>query len=250
MNLLGIPIDNIATVLVHGKDINDNELSEWKKERLGKFTASLVGTLIGKSSNEGVFTQGAMTYIRNVAGEIVTGKTWQKEFFTTAMDWGNAHEFEAINWYCETTGMPYIPSPDNSSHRLIINDKYSACTPDALILPNKKNPFSKDNTRLLAFPLEVKCPPTFANFIEMYYCNSPQELKEVNKNYYWQHICQILFCNSFLRGGNFLVYHPDFKKKGKIIEFNPTEIKDDLIFLKDTLTHATKKLIEIVNYLS
>lgn len=242
MSSIGIPIENISPVMVH-KD-------EWRRNRLGKFTASLVGTLIGKESNIGKFTDGAITYIQNIAGEIITGKPWQKEFMTDATEWGNAHELEAIQWFSQMSGFSFFRNQDNSTHRLIVNDEYSGCTPDALIIPNADKLFSKDGSRLLAYPLEVKCPPTFHVFIKLFSCDTPQQLKEENKTYYWQHICQILFCNSYVRGGKFGVYHPDFKKKGKIIEFRPEQIKEDLIFLNDTLTHATKKLIETVNYLS
>lgn len=251
MSSIGIPIENISPVMVH-KD-------EWRQARLGKFTASLVGTLIGKESNKGIFTQGAMTYIRNVAGEILTGKPWQKEFFTNATNRGNELEPEAIKWFLSQTNYEFLNNTQEQpiynakksidTHRLIINDAYSGCTPDALIFISKSK-FSKDGERLLASPLEVKCPDVYAKFIELYSCECPEDLKYVDKNYYWQHICQILFCNSFARGGNFVPYHPDFPKKGKIIEFTYALVKDDIYFLKDTLTHATKKLIETVNYLS
>jgi hypothetical protein len=57
--------------------------------------------------------------------------------------------------------------------------------------------------------LEVKCPPTYDNYIKLFECDYPAQLKVEEPKYYWQVIDQMDMCGSMV--GNFMVYHPDFK---------------------------------------
>lgn len=237
-----LPISRISEIEVNTET--------WKKHKLGKISSSLVGNLIGEKSNEGKFTKSALTYIRGLAGEAVTGKPCRDEFFTDSTNWGNAHEHYAIEWYENETGAYLFRDEDTGkTHKLIVVDEFCGSTPDALICLDIKNPMSKDDKNLKCMPLEVKCPATFHTFIKFYYCNTPLDLKEAEKMYYWQVLDQILCTNSVLKGGAFCAFHPDFPKKGRIIEFKYELIEEDLLFLEKTKEHAKELLKGMINFL-
>ena len=81
-------------------------------------------------------------------------------------------------------------------------------TPDALI-PIRISP---DETEYEVEPVEAKCPPTFANYISIFECETPMDLKadaKTNGKYYWQVLDQIDSVGA-LRG-HLIAYHPKFR---------------------------------------
>jgi hypothetical protein len=213
---------------------------DWITQRLGKITASQFGKLIGDKSDVGVFTKTAITYIEGLAGEI----------FTNSMDYGNAMEPEAIVYFCEKLGLhPLINTDANDTHRLIINDEYSGCTPDALIskYQDANKLFDESGTKIKVTPLEVKCPPMHHRFIKLFKCITPLNLKHTEPIYFWQVITQMNFCSSLL--GYFGAYNPLFPN-GRLIEFRQVELMDDFKKFNNTLHHAKIELQKTVNLLT
>lgn len=220
----------------------------WHKEKLGKFSASSVVALIGDKSDQGIFTKGAITHIEGKAGEICTGQPAEKEFFNDDTDWGNSHEPESLDYFSENIGRPFLRNEhDNTTHRLIIQNDYMGCTPDALMPVNPNNLFDSTGNFLNVETVEGKCPPKHHRFIKLFKCLTPEDLKSVEAKYYWQVICQMHFCGAIK--GWFFVYHPNFngQKQLRKIEFSKLALLKDFTKLQKTLEFAQAELIRTVN---
>jgi hypothetical protein len=226
---------------------NDAYMEGWRKERLGRFTASLIGKLIGEKSDKGIFTTTAMTYIECVAWERHTGKPAKAEFFTDATNHGNSTEPEAIMWYCQQTGKQVLRTEGrNDTHRLILNDDYTACTPDALVCQAPLEKIFDENDRLKVSPLETKCPLEGHRFIKLLKCETPKQLLETEKLYFWQCLHQLM--SVAYPKGDFCAYHPEASgRKGRIIEFKKVDLVPEMKFLNATIAHANKEVEKILN---
>jgi len=221
---------------------------DWLKARYGCITASLFGQIIGEGSDTGKFSKGAITILEGLAGERITGIRAKEEFFTNATNHGNATEPESIDAFCQYTGMSVLRNEEvGDTHRLIRYDEYCCCTPDSLILNNPKAPFNEAGTHLNVSTLECKNPLVHNQFIKLYKCLTPADLKRNLPLYYWQVVCQILFCD--VLKGFFCAYSPIFKKI-RIIEFKKIELMDDIKKAKLTTEFAKKEIQNIVDLLS
>ena len=166
---------------------------EWHQCRLAKFTSSEIHFLIGS---------GAMNYIRRKVGEELTGKTSKGEIDTEATRWGSFYEAEAINKFGKSKGLDFlvvqqlICEPDNGRF---------GGTPDGIIVIRE----SPDKKEYEVETVEVKCPPTFDNYLLLWECETAQDLKSAKKEYYWQVLDQMDNCGCLV--AYFVVYHPDFK---------------------------------------
>lgn len=116
------------------------ENTEWRKERLGKFTSSEIFKLMksGRKKDE-LFGQTALTYINEKIAEIITGQA-PEPVFAKALEWGAANELDAILTFQERfhgevehfgTGNPkFFPfygisggSPDALTAELVVEAK-------------------------------------------------------------------------------------------------------------------------------
>jgi len=224
---------------------------DWRKQRRGKITASMFGCLVGKDIEKGVINQTGITYLEGLAGEVITDMPAQEEFFTNATNHGNAYEPEAIEYFAEQLGMHSLRNSDRGdTHRLIVNDEYSGCTPDALL--SKESDVNKlfDTTGnfIKVTPLETKCPPIHHRYIKLFKCLTPQDLKRTEPKYYWQVITQMVFCGSL--NAYFGAYNPYFTNKGRLIEFKQIDLMDDIKLFHKTLSLAKAELIKTVNLFS
>lgn len=166
---------------------------EWHHSRLAKFTSSDIYRLI---------TDGTLkTYVREKVGEELTGKSAKGEVDTEATRWGAFHEADALMKFGQKHGLEFL-----ITQQLITeNGSRFGCTPDGLI-PLRESP---DQTEWEVESVEVKCPPTYANYIGLFECQTPMDLKDENKMYYWQCLDQMVNCESLTH--HFVAYHPDFK---------------------------------------
>lgn len=214
----------------------------WKKEKRGKFSASLFGKLFGKKfdSAKGDFGQTAITYIESMAGEKVTGQPAKHEFSNVYTDSGNAMEQEAIKYFCKVMNKEVLrPAGRFDSHTLIHHDDYCCCTPDALIcMAPKERLFTENGLEVKVAPLETKCPPVLHRFIKLYKCKTPKMLKDTEWDYYWQVIFQMICTGSLI--GYFAAYNPHFPNPMRIIEFKKMELAEDFKLANATLHHAKK----------
>lgn len=174
---------------------------EWRQNRLAKFTSSEISRLFGG---------GFMRYIREKVGEELTGKSANGEIDTEATRWGAFHEAEALQKFGKQMQLDFLVTQQ------LVYDPASrfGCTPDGLIVLRE----SPDGTEYEVETVEVKCPPTFANYIELFECETPMDLKAANPQYYWQCLDQMENCESIRH--HFIAYHPDFKRGNmKILSF-------------------------------
>lgn len=216
---------------------------EWYAARLGKFTASEIYLLMAPSG----FGDGAINYIRRKVGEELTGKSAKGEIDVEATRWGNFYEAEALTKFGQQRGVEFLITQQ------LIADPESrfGCTPDGLI-PTRISP---DDTEYDVETVEAKCPITFDNYIRLFECLTPQDVKEESKQYYWQVLDQMEDCRSLI--GWFIVYHPDFKAGNmRIIKFESmqqVEVKSqktfpiyaDLKLLRERKIMAEEKFNEI-----
>jgi len=182
---------------------------EWKRARMGKFTSSMIYKLMGEQYNR---------YVRQKVGELmIKDDYWEEMSFvstevdTAATRWGSLYESEAIQKFAEKQGIRYIVT------RNLIHEQGSlfACTPDGLIVKRE----SPDGTEYEVETLEVKCPPVPENYLILFDCETPKDLKSAKKEYYWQVLDQMDNCGSLV--GHFVAYHPAFKSGNmKHIVFN------------------------------
>jgi len=179
---------------------------EWFEGRLGKFTSSEIHFLMGDK----FLTTGCQSYIHRKAGEILTGKSIKGEIDTDATRWGAAEEANAVKKFSKWAGLDFIICQQLISE----NGSPFGSTPDGVIVKSE----SSDGTKYDVMTVEVKCPPTYTNYVGLALCETPQDLKFENKIYYYQVLDQMLSCDCLV--GYFVAYHPDFKQGNmRIIEF-------------------------------
>lgn len=203
---------------------------EWTTARLAKFTSSKIHYLTYPKG----FTDQSYRYIRERVGEELTGEPADREIDTDATRWGHFYEAEGIKRIGRLLGLQFVIVQQ------LITDPNSrfGSTPDGLVIVRE----SSDHTAYEVEPLEQKCPPTYDAYISLFECDTPLQLKETKREYYWQMLDQMDACGA-LRG-HFGIYHPKFKVGNhKCITFNyndytPTAkgkvyyIKDDLALLR------------------
>lgn len=147
-------------------------------------------------------TGSAMQYVRRKVGEEFTGKSSKGEIDTEATRWGSFYEAEAITKFGKQKGLDFlvvqqlICEPDGGRF---------GGTPDGII-PIRESP---DGLEYEVETVEVKCPPTFDNYLLLFECDSPADLKKAKKEYYWQVLDQMDLCSCLV--AYFVAYHPDFK---------------------------------------
>ena len=165
---------------------------EWHSSRLAKFTSSEIYRLTGS---------GFMNYVRVKVGEEMTGKSAKGEIDTEATRWGGFYEAEAVQKFGIKMGLEFLVT----QQLITDNESRFGSTPDGLIVIRE----SPDGTEYEVETVEVKCPPTYDNYLLLFDCETPQDLKQAKKEYYWQVLDQIDNCQA--QKGHFVAYHPDFR---------------------------------------
>lgn len=188
---------------------------EWREGRKGKFTSSENYKLMGEQYQR---------YVRQKVGEIM----WINEKSTVfspsmgeleieATRWGHFYEPEAMQKFGIKMGLKYLVT------QKLITEPGSrfGSTPDGLIVKR----ISPDETEYEVETIEVKCPPTSENYLLLFDCDTPKQLKTAKKEYYWQVLDQMDNCESLV--GHFVAYHPEFKSGNmKHIVFNAVEAEE------------------------
>lgn len=145
---------------------------EWFAERLGKFTSSEMHCLMVKSKTAGeYFGDGARTYILKKVNELVTGIVEDGKAYGAAIDWGNAHEPEAIEFYSHHTGNIVQPCGFVTALNPMLAEIHGG-SPDGLILSSTL--------------IEVKCPYNGENHQKNMALQSVEQFKKLHPKYYTQ----------------------------------------------------------------
>ena len=208
--------------------------NEWYQARLGRFTASqcakLMGVVVKGNANSinYVKAQGAQNYILEKVAETLTGN--REEIHNKALDWGNELEPDARDYFELATGLKVeeigiVESKEN---------KHISCSPDGLIGDDAG--------------IEIKCPFNSKNHILHMMVGNGDDLKRINKNYYFQiQMCLMLTGRKFWY---FASYDPRFTGKYRmhIVKIMPNY--DDIQSLSDRLEKASQikeSILKIIN---
>lgn len=195
----------------------------WHKFRLGKGTSSKIHAICGADG----FGKSGMTYVYQKVGELLTGKSNDKELdFDEDLEWGKLYEPESIEAFAKKMGIKLLVT------QKIISEPGSrfSSTPDAIWVHGEcKIDTSEYNVSIA----EGKCPRTYHNFIPKFLCRTPAELYKINKENFWQVIDQMHQSGS--SKGYFFVYHPYFPEGSNIniIEFRQMELWKEFKLLSD-----------------
>ena len=234
--------------MLHKTRISKIEIhsDEWFEKRLGKLSSSEIHFIMGNT----FWSSGCQTYIYRKVGEKIANKSavtsdYDQSSMISAMRWGNEYEIHAVRRFAEIKNLPFIIYQKLILHE---NGRFGS-TPDGLIV-NKE---SADELEYDVSTIEVKCPPTYHNYVRLALCKTPQDIKRESAQYYWQVLDQMLMCQSLY--GYFVVYHPDFKQGGiNIVEFRKMEkigdtypLVEDFRLLEQRKEMATSKFDEIYN---
>lgn len=222
--------------MLHKNHISNIEIysEEWRRARLGRFTSSKIAVLCGEKE----FTDGAMTYIYQKAGEYLTGQCGDDEDIETEHTaWGNTYEPEALKIVAKRLEIQYL-----ATQKLIFApDSQFSSTPDGIWIKGLAESGDEYNVRTI----EVKCPKKFEKFFPLSDCKTPADLKKANKQYYWQVVDQMDNCGSVI--GYFAAYHPLIPNENlNLIQFNKLDMWDDFKLLQARKKSAIQKFNERV----
>jgi hypothetical protein len=207
-----------------------NEINQWLSSRAGKFTASEIHKIMGKGRGQEYFGMVAKSYITTKAAEILTGEPANQRGQTMAMEWGVAHEFEAITKYQAQYGE--IEYYGGANPQFFEYSKFSGGSPDGV---------SGDCV------IEVKCPFNSAEHLKHLLMKDREEVKDVIPEYYWQMTANALFTNK--PNAVFISYDPRFEDQYQLKVLRFSIDLDDCSLLKERLEEAEKELNSILKRL-
>lgn len=177
------------------------EIQDWQAARLGKITASELHRLMasGKKKDE-YFGKTALSYIDEKISELLTGQPVKDLSGLNAIEWGNAHEAEAISYLEQLIGIPVEPFGGQNNKFFPLN-QFSGGSPDALT----------------EFHLvENKCPYNSSvhiqNLIASYNGEGSTWMKEYRKEHYIQ-MQMNMMCTK--------------RDKGLYVSYDPRPIDED-----------------------
>lgn len=202
-----------------------DQFHEWEMERCGKLTASEIHKLLVKGKAE-YFGVSAKSYIRMKVAELLTlipnngGRV-----NIAALEWGNAHEYEAVKRFEKETGKQ-VEYYGGGNPKFFAYTEFSGGSPDGI---------TDDGI------IEVKCPMNSGEHIEHLLLNDAEDLKGYYPECYWQMIFNMICTGT--SAGYFISYDDRFINEAlqvKIlrIELNP----DDEMRLKEAIAEAEKQL--------
>lgn len=241
----GLSFDSLTDMKAQNNDV----LTEWEKQRLGKFTSSRIGDLMTKGKPgttmlrkklakmdedsdeykallleietkeyEAIFGLTAKTYIREKLAELLTGLPKETPE-TFAMAWGTKYESEAINFYAENFAEEKV---EHLGTVFIPFNEICGGSPDGYI--------GKDGI------LEIKCPNSH-NHLETL-------MDDVVKMQY-RYQCQANMLFSGRNWCDFVSYDPRFQDdslKMKVIRIERDEKICNAIL--DRITEAAQMVLE------
>ena len=216
----------ISGVQMHSED--------WFTKRLSKFTSSEWHLVMGERG----IGEGGKSYIYRKVGELLTGIVNKKEIATEATEHGNLYELENLRMFAKVMGLGFLVTqkliaPQDSKH---------SSTPDALIV----NYEAENKEEYSVSTVEAKCPLTYDNYIKLWKCRTPFDVKKVKPEFYWQTLHQMWVCDSLV--GYLSVYHPHFRVgQLRIIEFKKIDLVSEFKLLKQRAIEAELLFDETVN---
>lgn len=201
------------------RPMTDAEMAQWKTDN-PKSTAKTI-------ADPKLLSSGAMTFVLEVAGEILTGQSADGNARGIAIDWGIYNEPAARKLYEKVKGVVV-----REIGIVQMNDFVSG-SPDGLV--------GDDGG------IEIKCPFANHRHLENLMLTHWEELKEAHPDYYWQCIGAILINQR--SWWDFVSYSPNFKGSAKlgIVRLNFADVESDVRLLAIKLKYAVIELNKIVD---
>lgn len=219
----GLDFENLETL-----SPQESEREKWLKARQGKFTASNIHKLL-TYENRLDLPKGAISYIEEVAIEILTGGQSREDFTSEAMLHGSETELLAIARFEQETGLFCLFTGEEQE--FIQHNKYFGGTPDGLI-----------NDDAL---IEIKCPKSKTHFFNLQNLKSAEDVKKYYTEYYWQ-----IQANLFITGrktGYFVSFDDRFlDEKQQIIIVEVPYCREDVSFMIFRLDLAIEYLEKLI----
>lgn len=201
--------------------------SAWAKNRLGKFTASKMASLLtepkNKEDNEnGELSKTAKTYVNEILSEILT--LTHRELDNNAIAWGNMYEPMAAELLAiDHPGLEYF---GQENPQFFPYSSVSGGSPDAAHKEKKK-------------VFEIKVPENPSNHITYLGLLTPKDLLKCKKEYYYQ-IQFNMLCVAKAWGiepyevtGVFVSYCPLIVDEYKVLRLKQLEIPLDEEFYEE-----------------
>ncbi|MEO5991319.1 MAG: YqaJ viral recombinase family protein [Ferruginibacter sp.] len=197
----------------------------WFVQRLAKFTSSNMHFLMGDRG----LGDGGYSYIFEKVGELLKGMPSKKEITTDATEHGHFYEAENLRLFGEYMGLEFLVT-----QKLIVDpDRMLGSTPDALWVERE----SLDEKFYIVNTVEAKCPVSDSAYIKLWNCTTAEEVKKVEKKYYWQVLDQMRMCGSLK--GYLSIYNPFYKAGGlNIVEFKKIDLTQDFKLLNQRIDMA------------
>lgn len=227
-----LPISKLSDIIPYS--------DAWFNARLGKMTSSKIHCLC---STKGI-GDGGMTYIRNKASEIITGVSTEKNITTEAILFGIENEPKSIK-YWKIKNNIYRVTEDVH----IVHSDLFASTPDALAFLDEKLMFAENDTMLNCCTVESKSYMTPSEHMKHIECKTPEDIKAINPQLYWQCVSQVYFAD--VMRGYAIFFHPDFPEdnyyKASQVLFKRVDMQKDFTLLKERIAEATELYNNILN---
>lgn len=206
---------------------------EWQKSRLGKFTSSRIHALV----QDKPYATGFMSYVYQKVGEELTGKPiYENTPETDAMQWGIEYEPIALQKFGKKMKLDFLVV----QQLIIVPETRFMGTPDALIIHGES---INENAYNVA-TVEVKCFPSFQNYVKLALCKTPGDVKKAFPYVYWQILDQMEICDCLV--GYCVCYHPQFRAGNlNIVEFRKVTMIEDVRLLKERKAMASEKFDEV-----
>jgi hypothetical protein len=154
------------------KNYFNQDTIDWLAKRCGRFTASEIHKLfVGGRKKDELFGQGAMTYIRTKAAELLTMEVKEEVNFKQA-EWGKANETDGVRALEEYLGI-------NGIHYGIVNPEFFNYGDYAGGSPDWESLDQVDGA-------DIKCPFDSGEHVKNLMILSAEELKAER----WEYYCQ------------------------------------------------------------
>lgn len=215
----------------------------WYRTRLGNITGSMVGVLM-KSGKGKTFSETAETYLMQLAAERTMNQQIiaddeqfenylrQVSVTTKAMQWGTDHEADARTLYEQITGNHTVEL-GSCKHPTV---ERFASSPDGFM-------YNEESGEKIC--LEIKCPIQ-STFIRYCQIESPEDLKKVKPEYYWQ--CMAHMACTGAQRTDFIAYSPWQQSPIHIVpiprsEAEITSMLDRVRLANDFIQSITSKIL-------
>lgn len=198
---------------------------DWWFARLGMMTGSKISCICGERG----IGEGGLTYIRSKVCEKISGKSAERNVTTEGTLFGVENEPKSIEYYQKKYNIPVIVV----NKHLVYDDLFSV-TPDCLVIHKELGNSYDCET------VETKSYITYATHMEHCECETPQQIKAVNKPLYWQVLSQMHFADVLV--GNAVFFHPDFPEESGLrqhrVQFKKIDLVPDFKILSERMELA------------